>query len=119
MRRLLPLAILAALLTAGCNRGETVRMPRRAVVLRTDDYRIAPQRVRVRPGRVTLTLRNTGVGPHDLVLQRRGRTRARVPTVLPGEHRTVTVRLHRGTYRMTCSLPHHDVLGEYGTLSVR
>jgi len=119
MRRLLPLAILAVLAATGCNRGDTVRATGRTVALVTDDYRITPQRVRVRHGRVTLSVRNAGAGAHALVLIRRGRTRVRVPTVLPGDRRTLTVRLRRGTYRMSCSVPHHDVLGEYGTLSVR
>jgi plastocyanin len=120
MRRLLPLfAALTVLTATGCNRGATARAPDRTVRLDLSDYRISPQRVRVKPGRVTFLVRNSGHGVHNLKISRRGRVRLDVPAIRPGESQTVTARLKHGTYRMYCSLAHHEVLGEYGTVSVR
>ena len=120
MRRLLLLlAALTVLTASGCNRGATVRAPDATVRLALSDYRITPQRVRVRPGRVSFVVRNDGHGVHNLQLKRRGRVRVTVPALHPGQSRTVTARLTHGTYRMYCSLSHHEVLGEYGTVSVR
>jgi plastocyanin len=120
MRRLpLLLAALTVLGASGCNRGATVKVPGATIRLDLGDYRIRPQRVRVAPGRVRLIVRNTGHGVHNLQLKRRGRVRVAVAPIKPGGSRTATVRLRRGTYRMYCSLAHHEVLGEYGTVSVR
>ena len=121
MRRLPPsvLLALAALTVAGCASNEVAPARDGVVRLVTDDYRLTPQAVRVPAGRVTFSVRNTGQQPHNLVIARRGRERARLTTMFPGETERVTVRLARGTYRMSCSLSHHDVLGEYGTVSVR
>jgi plastocyanin len=121
MRRLLPALLLlaAAAAMAGCASNEVAFRRDGVVHLVTDDYRLTPQAVRVPAGRVTFAVRNTGRQPHNLVITRRGRERARLTTMFPGETERVTVRLARGTYRMSCSLAHHDVLGEYGTVSVR
>jgi plastocyanin len=120
MRRLpLLLAALTVVTAGGCNRGATVKAPGGTVRLELTDYRISPQRVRVRPGRVTFVVHNRGHGVHNLQVKRRGRVRVAVPAIPPGGTRTVTARLGHGTYRMYCSLSHHEVLGEYGTVSVR
>ena len=120
MRRLLLLsAVLPLLGLSACNRGSTDVVPGSTVALKLTDYRIAPQRVRVKPGRITFTVRNTSRLPHNWLVAGRGRVRARIKTMLPGESGTVTVRLGHGTYRMYCSQAHDEQLGEYGTVSVR
>jgi plastocyanin len=118
-RPLLLLAALAALAGSGCNRAEVTKVPGQVVELTTSAYRISPQKVRVKPGRITFRLRNTGQLPHNWQLKRRGRVRARISTLHPGESGSVTVRLPEGTYRMYCSDAHDEELGEYGTVSVR
>jgi plastocyanin len=120
MRRptLLLLAVPAAVLCA-CNRGEVVRVSGSTVSLKETDFRIVPQRVRVKPGRITFHVRNTGHLPHNFQIRGRGRKRGRIATLKPGASGTLTVRLKHGTYRMYCGIGHHEELGEYGTVSVR
>jgi plastocyanin len=120
MRRLAALLILVPLpFVAGCNRGETVRVAGGTVALRESDFRIVPQRVRVRPGQVTFAVTNDSHLPHNWQLRGRGGVRGRIETLKPGDTGTVTVRLRRGTYRMYCGIGHHEELGEYGTVSAR
>jgi plastocyanin len=120
MRRLtLLIACVPVLALSACNRGEVARAPGGDVSLTLTDYRIAPQRVRVAPGRITFDVRNDAHLPHNWQMRGRGKVRGRISTLLPGESGTVTVRLRRGTYRMYCGLGHHEELGEYGTVSVR
>jgi plastocyanin len=113
------LLILAAVLLAGCNRGDVAVAPDRTVEIRQEEYRFVPQRVRVKPGRVTFTVHNGSSEAHTFQLKRRGRVTARISSMLPGESETVRARLRRGTYRMYCGIGHHEQLGEYGTVSVR
>lgn len=119
MPRLPLLALLAALALSGCNRGDVTVVSGRTVSITQDEYRLVPQRVRVKPGRVTFEVRNASRGPHAFQVKRRGRVVVRIPTLLPGESGSTTVRLRGGTYRMFCALSHHEELGEYGTVSVR
>jgi plastocyanin len=122
MRRLLvPLVIgpLLAVALAACNGGDVAVVQGQTVSLTLSDYRIAPQRVRVKPGRITFTVRNDAHGAHNWAVRGRGKVRGRIGTLLPGESGTLTVRLKHGTYRMFCSIGHHEELGEYGTVSVR
>jgi uncharacterized cupredoxin-like copper-binding protein len=119
MRRLLVLLLLAPALAA-CNSTDVVREPTGSVALVERDYRIAPQRITVRPGRVTFSVRNASHGPHNFVIRTAGGTRrGRIATLKPGESGKLTVRLRRGTYTMYCGIGHHEQLGEYGTIVVR
>jgi plastocyanin len=120
MRRLcLVFAALTVLTATGCSRSAAVRVPDRTVRLELSDYRISPQRVRVQAGRVTFVVTNSSHGVHAIRVARRGHVRVSVTALRPGGSRTVTARLKRGTYRMYCPESHHEVLGEYGTVSVR
>jgi plastocyanin len=122
MRRLIVLLVTGPCLALGltaCNDGEVAKVQGTTVSLTDSDYRIAPQRVRVAPGRITFEVRNGAHLPHNWQLRGRGKIRARISTLLPGESGRVTVRLRHGTYRMYCSVGHHEELGEYGTVSVR
>jgi hypothetical protein len=120
MRRLPALiACVPALVLTACNRGEVVRVNGSTVAITLKDYRELPQRVRVRPGRITFVVHNASRQPHSWQLERRGRRRGQVATLLPGETGRLRVRLRRGAYRTSCGLGHDDQLGEHGTVSVR
>jgi uncharacterized cupredoxin-like copper-binding protein len=71
------------------------------------------------PGRVTFHVRNDSRAPHNFQLRRGDREKGRIPTLKPGQSGMLTVRLRRGSYTMSCGLAHHEVLGEYGTVTVR
>ena len=91
MNRALDVAIAGAglvlssplLALSACNRGPTQVVHGRTVALKLTDYRITPQRVRVRPGRITFTVRNTSRLPHNWQVAGRGKVRARIRTMLP------------------------------------
>jgi plastocyanin len=122
MRRLIVLLVTGPCLVLGiaaCNDGEVAKVQGTTVSLTQSDYRIVPQRVRVKPGRITFVVRNGAHLPHNWQIRGRGRLRGRIATLLPGAAGRLTVRLKRGTYRMYCGVGHHEELGEYGTVSVR
>jgi plastocyanin len=114
-------AVLAACaLLAGCggdDRPARARDGRAAFVL--DDFFVAPQRLRARPGRLTVEYRNAGRVAHNLVFMRRGRNVRKAETLLPGERGTTELKVSKGNYRIYCSLSNHERLGLYGTLTVR
>lgn len=117
---LAPLVATALALGAGCG-GDEPATPARdgRVAVALDDFRFDPQRIRARRGRLTFELRNRGRLAHTFRLRFEGRAVVEVPSLLPGERATKTVRLPRGNYRMFCALANHEELGMYGTLTVR
>ena len=120
MRRLACLVTAGlALASAGCDRTGVAQVRGRTVQLVQTAYRIAPQHVRVGPGRVTFEVHNTSRMPHNWVLERGGTRVGRITTLLPGESGELQVRLRKGTYVMRCAVGHDDELGEHGTVIVR
>ena len=113
--------ILAALLIAACGgSGAAVRAPSGKFTVTLDDYFIRPQDVRVHSGKLTITVANHGRIGHTLRI--RTKTERNVlafTTIEPGESKTRTFNLGRGTYTMYCVLANHEELGMYGTLTVR
>ena len=116
----LALALAAALPSAGCadDRAPTrVRDGRVDVTL--DDFSIAPQRIRAKPGRITFRAVNRGAIGHTLRVMRGDREVAAIKTLLPGASGTGSGTFERGTYDLLCILGNHEELGMYGTLTVR
>ena len=116
----LALAAAAALPVAGCaddTPPARVRDGRASVTL--DDFSIAPQRIRAKPGRVTFTAVNRGAVGHTLRVMRGDREVIAVKTLLPGASGTGSGHLVRGKYKLVCILGNHEELGMYGTLTVR
>jgi hypothetical protein len=116
----------AALALAGCGGSDVVRTDRPVLRLTLDEYRIVPQNVSVRPGRMKFIVRNTGRLTHNLVIElpkgRAGRTLTvdRVATMQPGQTaEPIKVTLSPGRYRLVCTIANHDDLGQFGTLTVR
>jgi len=118
-RRLAPLVLCALALAACGGSGPTVRERSRTFAVTLDDYLIRPEKLRV-PGGGALTVRVTNRGRLGHTFRIRGKSRnvLAFTTIQPGESKTRTFKLNRGTYTMYCVLANHEELGMYGTLVV-
>lgn len=101
--------------------GSTVRVE-------LDEYRIVPQHVDVRAGRLRIVATNVGRLPHNLKIMRVREDELEAPgqeiggirSMHPAESSAVIFKdLKPGRYRMAGALANHDDLGQYGTLTVR
>jgi plastocyanin len=112
--------ILASLLLAGCGgSGAAVRAPSGRFSVTLDDYFIRPQNLRVPSGNLTVTVTNRGRLGHTLRIRTKtDRNVLAFTTIEPGESKTRSFKLSRGTYTMYCVLANHEELGMYGTLRV-
>jgi hypothetical protein len=127
-RSFLTAAVLAALalVCGGCGADDVFRTDRPILRVTLDEYRIVPQNVVVKPGRIKFAVRNTGRLTHNLVVQipdgpgDKPIEIARVGTMQPGETaEPIKVDLKAGTYRLVCTIANHDDLGQYGELEVK
>ena len=128
MARLSFIAVLAAVPAGGC--GATVaytRAPDRRVEVRLDEYRVLPEHLQVRAGRITFVARNTGRLTHNLGVVQFERPLGTeeekqygkpTKTLFPGQSAQTTVELKPGKYRLVCTIANHDNLGQYGELKV-
>jgi plastocyanin len=119
-RTLIALA-LCALPLAGCGgSATTVKQTPSRLAVTLDDYLIRPQSIAVATGsRLTLTVTNRGRLGHTFRIRTRtDRNVLAFTTIQPGESKSRTFRLGRGTYTMYCVLANHEELGMYGTLRV-
>jgi uncharacterized cupredoxin-like copper-binding protein len=129
-RSFLMAAALAALAVGlgGCGDDDVFRTDRPILRVTLDEYRIVPQNVVVKPGRMKLTVRNRGRLTHNLAVQipqgpdgkpvdvPGGRT----DTMQPGETGApIKVTLEPGEYRLVCTIANHDDLGQFGVLKVQ
>jgi len=81
-------------------------------------YRLS--RVRVPAGSVRIELANFGQDEHDLTLRKIGTTRVyHLPSALPGQRQTGTLRLKPGLYRLKCTLADHAARGMRAELRVK
>ncbi len=118
----------AVLVLGGCGEGKLVSTDRPILRITVDEYRIVPQNMKVRPGRIKIVVRNTGRLTHNLVIQVPPKEvgdkpvevpGARVMSMQPGETaEAIKVVLQPGTYRVVCTIANHDDLGQYGKLVV-
>ena len=121
-RRAAALALAAAFAVpvAGCADDSAPTRPREGrVEVTLDDYSIAPQRIRAKPGRLSFEVVNRGEVGHTLRVMRGDREVAGVKTLLPGAAGTASGRFEKGDYKLVCVLGNHEDLGMYGTLTVR
>ena len=123
------LAACVLALAAGCGGGDPVPVEGSTLRLRLDEYRILPQDVRVRPGRLRIVATNVGRLTHNVKIVRRDESDLEAPaeevggtrSTQPGESAAVTFdagELEAGEYRLACTIANHDDLGQYGTLIV-
>lgn len=122
--------LLTAALLWGCGSdAETLRVDRPVIRFELDEYRIAPQDVTIRPGRIKIEATNIGRAPHNIAIQTEEEVDgeqewvdvpgARLKTVRPGDRADpIKVTLQPGTYRIVCTIANHDDLGQYGELHV-
>jgi uncharacterized cupredoxin-like copper-binding protein len=128
--RLLPAVLLAALAIAlsACGSDGEFRTDRPILRISLDEYRIVPQNIVVKSGRMKFVVRNTGRLTHNLVVQIPKGPDGK-PVDLPGGHTAtmqpgqsappIKVTLLPGEYRLVCTIANHDDLGQYGTLTVQ
>ncbi|MEY2517544.1 MAG: hypothetical protein QOJ89_4902 [bacterium] len=117
-----------AIALAGCGESKRVRVDRPILRISLDEYRIRPQNISARPGRIKIVVRNSGRLTHNLVIQTPPEhvgdkpidvPGARVKSMQPGEVATpIKVTLAPGTYRLVCTIANHDDLGQYGELVI-
>jgi plastocyanin len=119
----MPSAVLVTIVLvalAGCGDSEpTTRARDGRVRIVLDDFSIAPQRVRVPAGEASFQIVNRGRIGHNFHIVGRNGEPVEVTTLFPGERRTASARVRRGSYLMVCTVSNHQELGMYGTLVVR
>ena len=127
-RSILPTALLVpvAMALGACGDDDVFRTDRPILRMTLDEYRIVPQNIVAKPGRMKFAVRNTGRLTHNLVLQipegpdGKPVEIARVATMQPGETgEPIKVTLGRREYRLVCTIANHDDLGQYGKLVVQ
>ena len=122
------LVALAALPVGGCGAAVAyTRAPDHRVEVRLDEYRVLPEHIQVRAGRVTLVAHNTGRLTHNLGVVQFKRPLGTeeekqygkpTTTLFPGQRALTTVELEPGKYRLVCTIANHDNLGQYAELKV-
>jgi hypothetical protein len=129
-RSKLSAACLAAATVAvgGCGESRPVRIAHPILRIALDEYRIIPQNISARPGRLKIVVRNVGRLTHNLAIQRPPKQvgdkpedvpGGRVQSMQPGEVAApIKITLAPGTYRLVCTIANHDDLGQYGKLVI-
>ena len=118
MRRLLPALALSALALAAA----ALAAPTATVLKISADpkggMRFDRSTLRAAPGRVTISMRNPVVVPHNVAIRGNG-VRKLGKVVLKGGTSTVTATLKAGRYTFFCSVAGHERAGMKGVLTVR
>jgi len=124
---LLAICATVGILFAGCGETETFRTDRPILRVTLDEYRIVPQNVAVKAGRLKFVVQNNGRLTHNLVVQippKKFRAKpvevGRVQTMQPREAGDpIKLDLKPGEYRLVCTIANHDDLGQTGKLEVK
>jgi plastocyanin len=118
-RTLIALA-LSVLALAACGGSQpTVRERSGSFSVALDDYLMRPQSIRVPASdKLTATITNHGRLGHTFRVRSTNHNVLAFTTIEPGETKSRSFRLRKGTYRMYCVLANHEELGMYGTLVV-
>ena len=119
--------VAAAAVAVGCG-GEPAAVDVSGSTLRAtlDEYRIRPQNVQMKAGRIHLVATNKGRLTHNLVIESitddptkqvvYGRTDTAQPGQTVKEQEPITLK--PGKYRLADSIGNHENLGQYGTLTL-
>jgi plastocyanin len=127
-RRATPLLALAAVL-AGCGGSSPhyAKVGGHTVDVRLTEYRISPEFVQVKAGRVRIVGHNRGRLTHNVAVVQFDRPLSGADektygkptkTLFPGQSGVTAVDLKPGKYRLVCTIANHDNLGQYGELKV-
>jgi len=118
----------AAIAIGGCGEAKLKRTTHPILRISLDEYRILPQNISARPGRIKIVVRNSGRLTHNLAIQTppekvgdkpQDVPGGRVRSMQPGEvAEPIKVTLAPGTYRLVCTIANHDDLGQYGRLVI-
>ncbi|MBA3746355.1 MAG: hypothetical protein H0W96_02550 [Solirubrobacterales bacterium] len=113
----------------GCGEPEQIRTERPVLRISLDEYRVMPQNISARPGRMKFVVRNTGTLPHNLAIQTPPEQAGDKPEDVPGGRVAsmqsgetappIKVTLTPGTYRLVCTIANHDDLGQHGELIIK
>jgi plastocyanin len=111
-RRTALLALLPALLLAGCGGDDSDSSSGGGKVPVTlSDFKIDPSTVPARgPGTLTLSVINNGPSSHALELEGNG-VEEETETIGTGESATLSVELEAGTYELYCPIGNHRARG--------
>jgi hypothetical protein len=84
------------------------------------EFRFSLSRTTLKRGPAIIELDNFGEDVHDLRLRRVGGARTYgLPETKPSDRRELELRLHRGVYRLWCSVADHRARGMYARFRVR
>ncbi len=127
-RSILPAAVLAvlALVLGGCGDDRVFRTDRPILRIKLDEYRVVPQNIVVKAGRMKFDVRNEGRLTHNLAIQipkgadGKPVELERTETTQPGRRALpIKLTLTPGEYRLVCTIANHDDLGQFGTMTVK
>lgn len=119
--------------------GEEAAATAKAITVDMGDYFYRPVNATAKAGSVTISAKNIGKLPHELVLARtnvapsklptlpdgsvdeekleaQGKAPGEIPETLAGKTKKGTIKLPAGRYVMYCNIPGHYAAGMYGTL---
>lgn len=112
--------IAAALAVTACGGGgsnaQTCGGVQGAVLVKMSEYKFDPSTVKVKSGKSTICLANTGSMTHDMAVMQSGSVVAKSDEVGAGDSSRFAVDLKPGTYQIECTLPGHAQAGMKGTL---
>jgi len=123
----LALALTVVLAMPGCGGDPEPVTDRDATLqLKLREFRIEPQVIRVRPGRIHIVARNVGTLAHNLKVRSLNRKRGEEVKVYGEAQGTAfprgtivgDVTLPPGKFELVCTIGNHDDLGQTGTLIV-
>jgi plastocyanin len=111
------LAACLVLVLSACGHTQVVGVDR-TIQIAVSEYRVAPQRVTVRAGPLTVVVHNFGRLVHNLAVTGGGRTWAQTRPIRPGATAVLTLQLASGSYGIASTLFDDESLGIYGSLYV-
>jgi uncharacterized cupredoxin-like copper-binding protein len=85
-----------------------------------DGIKYNVKRLRAKPGKVTIIMKNTSPLQHDVALKHGGLKKPIRGKIVPkGGTSKVSATLKKGTYEFYCTVPGHEQAGMKGTLIIK
>jgi Cupredoxin-like domain len=110
-------AVATALAGAGCTHTVQVGAGRTVHVALTE-YRVNPNSIVARAGKLTIVARNFGRMTHNVTVIHGSTVLRGTAPIPPGRTASVTLRLAPGTYTMASTILSDQALGQFGTLKI-